>query len=139
MNKKRTVILGFINSWDVKDKRHFNSWYNVKCVIYGKKDEKLWGKNIIRPIDWELNKRINDIYNRVNNIDNSVKDIKKDIDEVKGKVDIVYNYIKAKMEKGENKKHKGRKEKNIKKEKIFLGKKIERNTSKEKEDDDDDE
>ena len=45
---KPAIILGFINSDDVKDRNHFNTLKNMNCVIYGIKDSILCGKDITK-------------------------------------------------------------------------------------------
>lgn len=78
LDKKPAIILGFINSDNIKDKNHFNSLKNKKCVIYGIKNSFLCGKNITRPIDWNCERKIIKLSQKVEEIYNYIKSIKKE-------------------------------------------------------------
>ena len=78
LDKKPAIILGFINSVNIKDKNHFNSLKNKKCVIYGIKNSILCGKNITRPIDWDLEKKFNKLYKKVEEINEYIQSKKKE-------------------------------------------------------------
>lgn len=107
INKKPAVILGFINSDDVKYKNHFNSLKNIKCVIYGIKHSKLCGKNIVQPIDWDTSKKVDDLKAEVS-------DLKAEVGDLKEKLDEIYNYVIEK--KNEEKEQIGRKKEKKEKE-----------------------
>ena len=72
------IILGFVNSVNIKNANYFMTLKNKKCVIYGIKDSKFCGKEVSQPIDWDLEKRFNDLSE---------------------KIDIIYDYIMKNKEK----------------------------------------
>jgi len=54
--KKKIVYLEFINSptIDSNSIKNFARLKKISCVIYGIKESKFAGKNVLRPIDWDL-------------------------------------------------------------------------------------
>jgi len=99
---KNSVILGFMNSNDIKNKDCFNSLKNNKCVIYGIKKSILYGKEITFPIDWDLEKRFNSFQLDVNK---KLDDIYKELVEIKPKINQIYDILfkyEQKIDKKEN-------------------------------------
>lgn len=119
-----SVVLGFINSSDIKNKSYsFNSLKNKKCVIYRIKNSILDGKEIICPIDWDLVKKVNSLN--------------KELKDLKAKIDEIYNLIKDKNENKEDKQEKqNEKKEEIKKDFLKKKKKRSEEFKEEKEDDD---
>ena len=74
---KSTILIGFINSAKVVPIDFKEKLKNIKCVIYGVKNSVFHGKNVVRPIDWNLVK--------------SFEDFKK---QVTTQLDKIYNYLK---------------------------------------------
>ena len=74
---KSTILIGFINSAKVVPIDFKERLKNIKCVIYGIKNSIFHGKNVVRPIDWNLVK--------------SFEDFKK---QVTTQLDKIYNYLK---------------------------------------------
>ena len=74
---KSTILIGFINSAKVVPIDFKERLKNIKCVIYGVKNSVFHGKNVVRPIDWNLVK--------------SFEDFKK---QVTTQLDKIYNYLK---------------------------------------------
>ena len=62
LNITNAIIIGFINSSEINDKDHFKHLKNFNCVIYGIKNSKLCNKNITYPIDWDVNEKVDKIY-----------------------------------------------------------------------------
>ena len=119
--KKSGVILDFINSKDIKDKKHFNNLKNIKCVVYGIKDSMLCGKDVTQPIDWDLDIKVTNLTKNVTNLTKDVTNLTKDVTNLTknvtnltSKVDLIYNYIKKKMEKEEPHSGKGEGEEKVK-------------------------
>ena len=74
---KSTILIGFINSAKVVPIDFKEKLKNIKCVIYGIKNSIFHGKNVVRPIDWNLER----------NFENFKK-------QVTTKLDKIYNYLK---------------------------------------------
>ena len=74
---KSTILIGFINSAKILSIDFKEKLKNIKCVIYGVKNSVFHGKNVVRPIDWNLVK--------------SFEDFKK---QVTTQLDKIYNYLK---------------------------------------------
>lgn len=74
---KSTILIGFINSAKIVSIDFKEKLKNIKCVIYGVKNSIFHGKNVVRPIDWNLVK--------------SFEDFKK---QVTTQLDKIYNYLK---------------------------------------------
>ena len=74
---KSTILIGFINSAKVVPIDFKERLKNIKCVIYGVKNSIFHGKNVVRPIDWNLER----------NFENFKK-------QVTTKLDKIYNYLK---------------------------------------------
>ena len=74
---KSTILIGFINSAKVVPIDFKEKLKNIKCAIYGIKNSIFHGKNVVRPIDWNLVK--------------SFEDFKK---QVTTQLDKIYNYLK---------------------------------------------
>jgi len=74
---KSTILIGFINSTKVVPIDFKEKLKNIKCVIYGIKNSIFHGKNVVRPIDWNLER----------NFENFKK-------QVTTKLDKIYNYLK---------------------------------------------
>ena len=74
---KSTILIGFINSAKIVPIDFKEKLKNIKCVIYGVKNSVFHGKNVVRPIDWNLVK--------------SFEDFKK---QVTTQLDKIYNYLK---------------------------------------------
>ena len=74
---KSTILIGFINSAKIVSIDFKEKLKNIKCVIYGVKNSVFHGKNVVRPIDWNLVK--------------SFEDFKK---QVTTQLDKIYNYLK---------------------------------------------
>ena len=91
-----TILIGFINSIKIKDRNHLNSLGKKKCVIYGIKNSIFCGKEVTYQIDWELEKRVNNI--------------EKVFNDLKPKINKIYDYI-IRKEKKESKQQKGDKDK----------------------------
>ena len=96
---KNSVILGFINSIDIKSKDCFNSLKNNKCVIYGIKKSILYGKEIAFPIDWDLEKRFCSFQSDVNK---KLDAINKVLVDIKPKINQIYDKFFRNEEKKEN-------------------------------------
>ena len=69
--KKKIVYLGFINSptIDSNSKKNFEKLKKINCVIYGIKESKFAGKNVLKPIDWDLLNEVKGIKKRLDNIE----------------------------------------------------------------------
>ena len=69
------VFLGFVNSNNVQSikKSHLSK---INCVIYGIKNSLLFGKNVSRSIDWDLEKKVNVLSMELNEIKGLIKDLK---------------------------------------------------------------
>ena len=74
---KSTILIGFINSAKIVPIDFKEKLKNIKCVIYGVKNSIFHGKNVVRPIDWNLER----------NFENFKK-------QVTTKLDKIYNYLK---------------------------------------------
>ena len=74
---KSTILIGFINSAKIVSIDFKEKLKNIKCVIYGIKNSIFHGKNVVRPIDWNLER----------NFENFKK-------QVTTKLDKIYNYLK---------------------------------------------
>ena len=74
---KSTILIGFINSAKIVPIDFKEKLKNIKCVIYGIKNSIFHGKNVVRPIDWNLER----------NFENFKK-------QVTTKLDKIYNYLK---------------------------------------------
>ena len=122
IKKTPAVIIGFINSNEIKYKNYFNILKNKKCVIYGIKKGIFCGKDITQPIDWDLERRFLVLS----------KKISLELKELKTQVNEIYELLKKDKEKKVNIKSTneeiGEKEiieekqlKEEKEKKIFLG------------------
>ena len=107
---QNAVVLGFINSSKINCNAYsFNSLKNKKCVIYGINNSLLDGKEIIYPIDWDLDKKVDSLTNELNDLKPKIDEIyqlKPKIDEIYKlipKINAIYDYI-IKNEKKENEK-----------------------------------
>ena len=98
LNIKDAIILGFINSSEINDKKHFNTLKNFNCIIYGIKDSKLCNKNITYPIDWDLNERFDKFSD---NIISKIEKLTKLVKEMREKKEREAK-IEAKLKKDEN-------------------------------------
>ncbi|MBQ2484215.1 MAG: hypothetical protein II519_02750, partial [Muribaculaceae bacterium] len=74
---KSTILIGFINSAKVVPIDFKEKLKNIKCVIYGIKNSIFHGKNVVRPIDWNLEKNFEDFKKQVTT-----------------QLDKIYNYLK---------------------------------------------
>ena len=117
---QNAVVLGFINSSKMNCQANsFKSLKNKKFVIYGIRNSLLDGKEIINPIDWDLDKKVDSITNELKiykpKIDelyqlkpkiDEIYQLKPKIDEIYQlipKIEAIYDYI-IKNEKKENEK-----------------------------------
>ena len=110
--KNNTVVLGFINNSDnIRNKNHFNTLKNKKCVIFGIKNSILCGKEITLPIDWDVEKKcknlskdvkevkkmIDNVNKRIDNVDKRIDNVEKKIEcfseEFGQKINKIYNYL----------------------------------------------
>ena len=96
--KNDTVVLGFINNSDkIRNKNHFNTLKNKKCVIFGIKNSILCGKEITLPIDWDLEKKFKYLSKDVKEVKKRIDDIDKKIEcfseEFGHKINKIYNYL----------------------------------------------
>ena len=82
-NNNDTLVMGFINSNKIKNKNHFDTLYNKKCVIYGIKNSIFCGKEVTYQIDWNLEKRVKSLEVKVNEIYEYIKKKEKDVQEKK--------------------------------------------------------
>ena len=74
---KSTILIGFINSAKVVPIDFKEKLKNIKCVIYGIKNSIFHGKNVVRPIDWNLERKFENFKKQVTT-----------------KLDKIYNYLK---------------------------------------------
>ena len=116
------VFLGFVNSNNVQSikKSHLSK---INCVIYGIKNSILFGKNVSRSIDWDLEKKVNVLGMELDEIKGLIKDLKGTLTTLISTV----NDLKERVEKLEKKNDKrpSYAKKNKSKEKM-LGKKRKR-------------
>ena len=98
LNITNAIIIGFINSSEINDKKHFNTLKNFNCIIYGIKDSKLCNKNITYPIDWDLNERFDKFSD---NIISKIEKLTKLVKEMREKKEREAK-IEAKLKKDEN-------------------------------------
>ena len=65
--KKKIVYIGFINSPNIDSNavKNFVKLQKISCVVYGIKESKFGGKNVLRPIDWDLVKEVEDIKKNI--------------------------------------------------------------------------
>ena len=82
-NNNGTLVIGFINSNKIKNKNHFDTLYNKKCVIYGIKNSIFCGKEVTYQIDWNLEKRVKSLEAKIDEIYEYIKKQEKDVQEKK--------------------------------------------------------
>ena len=82
-NNNDTLVIGFINSNKIKNKNHFETLNNKKCVIYGIKNCIFIGKEVTYQIDWNLEKRVKSLEAKIDEIYEYIKKQEKDVQEKK--------------------------------------------------------
>ena len=104
---KSTILIGFINSAKIVSIDFKEKLKNIKCVIYGIKNSIFHGKNVVRPIDWNLER----------NFENFKK-------QVTTKLDKIYNYLKINFKEKDiedkREKEKKKKKKEVEKDTKYL-------------------
>ena len=97
--KNDTIVLGFINSDNIKNKNHLNRLKN-KCIVYGIKNGILCGKEIIFPIDWKIEKNFRyfsrDVNKRLDDLDKKFGELKQTINKIKNNEKQFFEKIKKK-------------------------------------------
>ena len=100
---KKCIFIGFINSENVKTFNYAKKLGNIKCKIFGIKNPIIYGKNVTRHIDWDLeekfqklNKKIDERFNKMEkDIEKKFTKILEEIKQKKSKKSIKINDIKS--------------------------------------------
>ena len=93
--KEKKIFLGFINSTKVSSFKK-GTFKDINCVIFGIKNSVLFGKNVSRSIDWNLEQKFNEFVKEIKGaIEKQNELIKKQSKSIR----ILRKYIKEKNEK----------------------------------------
>ena len=93
--KEKKIFLGFINSTKVSSFKK-GTFKDINCVIFGIKNSILFGKNVSRAIDWNLEQKFNEFVKEIKGAIEKQNELIKKQSKI---IRILRKYLKRKMKK----------------------------------------
>lgn len=83
--KKKCIFIGFINCPSAKTYNYTKKLKTIKCKIFGIKSPIIYGKNMTRHIDWDLEEKFQKLDKKIDKIEKEMAKITNILKEIKSK------------------------------------------------------